>query len=47
MEPTEQMSEAEIRFALNRLREQQNLVAGVMVGAAAALVGAGIWAGSI
>jgi hypothetical protein len=44
MEPTDQMSEAEMRFALNRLREQQNLVAGALVGAAAALVGAAIWA---
>lgn len=44
--PPEQpvMSEAEMRFALNRLREQQNLVAGVVLGAAAALVGAVIWA---
>jgi hypothetical protein len=44
--PPEQpvMSEAEMKFALNKLREQQNLVAGALVGAAAALVGAVIWA---
>lgn len=44
MQPTEHMSEAEMRFALNRLREQQNLVAGTLLGAAAALLGAAIWA---
>lgn len=45
-QPLEQpaISEAEMRFALNKLREQQNLVAGIVVGAAAALVGAVIWA---
>lgn len=45
-QPPEQpvMSEAEMRFALNKLREQQNLVAGIVVGSAAALVGAVIWA---
>jgi hypothetical protein len=45
-QPPEQpvMSEAEMKFALNKLREQQNLVAGILVGTAAALVGAVIWA---
>jgi hypothetical protein len=44
--PPEQpvMSEAEMKFALNKLREQQNLVAGILVGAAAAMVGGVIWA---
>jgi hypothetical protein len=44
--PPEQpvMSEAEMKFALNKLRENQNLIAGILVGAAAALVGAVIWA---
>ena len=38
------VSEAQKQFALNRLRENQNLPAGVLAGAAAAFVGAGIWA---
>jgi hypothetical protein len=39
-----QVSEAQKQFALNRLRDNQNLPAGILAGAAAALVGAGIWA---
>ncbi|MHC4071529.1 MAG: hypothetical protein ACYTGS_05790 [Planctomycetota bacterium] len=38
------MSKAQARFALDRLRAEQNLIAGTLAGAAAALVGAGIWA---
>ena len=39
-----EVSEAQKQFALNRLRDNQNLTAGILAGAAAALVGAGIWA---
>jgi hypothetical protein len=38
------VSEAQKHFALNRLRDNQNLPAAILAGAAAALVGAGIWA---
>ena len=38
------VSQAQARFALNRLRDNQNLTAGILAGAAVALVGAGIWA---
>ena len=39
-----EVSEAQKQFALNRLRDNQNLPAGILAGTAAAFVGAGIWA---
>lgn len=37
--------EAQVRYALDQLRVEQNLAMGIAAGAVAALAGAGIWAG--
>ena len=39
-----QVDPAQVNFALDQLRSQQNLIAGSLAGLAASLVGAGLWA---
>lgn len=43
-ETAPQMDPAQLKFALEQLRSQQNLVAGVLAGLVASLAGAGVWA---
>lgn len=43
-ETAPQIDPAQIKFALEELRSQQNLMAGLVAGLIASLVGAGVWA---
>jgi hypothetical protein len=44
-EPAPQVDQNQLRFALEQLRSQQNLVGGALAGLAASAVGAAAWAG--
>jgi hypothetical protein len=44
-EPAPQVDQVQLRFALEQLRSQQNLVGGALAGLAASAVGAAAWAG--
>ena len=43
--PTPQVDPAQLQYAVEQLRAQQNLLGGALAGLAAALLGAAIWAG--